>query len=383
MKNNNGEKNANPFLIAGYQSPDYFCDREKETEKIIAALSNNRNITLISPRRMGKTGLIQHVFYNLKEQNEDIYCFYLDIFPTQNLHDFVKVLGENVVGKLDDFSEKVVKTLSAFFKSFRPVFSFDSITGEPSMTMNMQPQQTEQSLKEIFDYLKNTNKRIYIAIDEFQQITEYPEKGVEALLRSYMQFLPGVKFIFAGSKKHLMDEMFSSVNRPFYQSTQKIGLKELPIDTYRQFAVTLFKNHDKILDHQVFDYAYQTLFGHTWYIQLILNHLFALNANHYTEQTVNEIVADILEEENATYKTYCEMITKGQLRLLKAIAAEKKVTEPCRQSFMKQYGLTAPSSVKLALHSLIDKMLIIRDEDGYYYVYDRFFSLWLEKLVYL
>lgn len=178
-----------------------------------------------------------------------------------------------------------------------------------------------------------------------------------------------------------MDEMFSSVNRPFYQSTQKIGLKELPIDTYRQFAVILFKNDNRMLDHQVFDYVYQTLFGHTWYIQLILNHLFALNANHYTEQTVNEIISDILEEENATYKTYCEMITKGQLRLLKAIAAEKKVIEPYGQSFMKQYGLTAPSSVKLALQSLIDKMLIIRDEEGYYYVYDRFFSLWLEKFV--
>lgn len=370
---------VNPFLIAGYHSPYFFCDREKETEKIISALSNDRSITLISPRRIGKTGLIKHVFYKIKEENKNINCFYLDIFSTQNLHDFVTLLCKNVIGKSDDFSEKIMKKLSSFFKSFRPVFTFDSITGEPSIHFDIQPIQTEQSLQEIFEYLKKSGKRIYIAIDEFQQITEYPEKGVEALLRSYMQFLPDVKFIFAGSKKHIMDDMFSSVNRPFYQSTQKIGLKELPIHTYRLFAVNMFKKYNKTLDNQTFDYIYQTLFGHTWYIQLILNHLFALKTDIYTIQDVNEIINNILEEENASYKTYCEIISKGQLKLLKAIAIEKKIASPYEHNFMKRHNLTTPSSIKLALKSLIDKTLIIKDEDDFYYVYDRFFSLWLEK----
>jgi AAA+ ATPase superfamily predicted ATPase len=370
---------ANPFLIAGYNSPRYFCDREKETEKIIDALSNDRNITLISPRRIGKTGLIHHVFYNLKERNTTVHCFYLDIFSTQNLRDFVNLFGKTILGKLDDFSEKVVKNISGFFKSFRPTFTFDAVTGEPSVTLNIQTLHEEQSLQEIFEYLKESDKRIYIAIDEFQQITEYPEKGVEALLRSYIQFLPNVRFIFAGSKKHLMDDMFSSVNRPFYQSTQKIGLKELPVDIYRTFAANIFLDYDKTLDNRVFDYIYHKLFGHTWYIQLVLNHLFSLKTDSYTEQHVNDILNDILEEENATYKTYCEIITKGQLRLLKAIASESRISEPTEQNFMRKYNLTAPSSVKIALKSLIDKTLIIKDEEGFYYVYDRFFSLWLEK----
>jgi len=370
---------ANPFLISGYHSPTYFCDREKETEKLIDALSNNRNVTLISPRRIGKTGIIHHVFYKLKEQRKEVKCFYLDIFSTQNLGDFVNLLGKTVIGKLDDFSEKMLKTLSSFFKSFRPTFTFDVITGEPSASLNIQPHETEQCLQEIFNYLKSSKQDIYIAIDEFQQITEYPEKGVEALLRSYIQFLPNVHFIFAGSKKHLMNEMFSSVHRPFYQSTQKIGLKELPIETYRDFAVNMFAAYNKTLDNKTFDYIYQKMFGHTWYIQLILNHLFALKSDVYTEQNVSTILADILEEENATYKTYCEMITRGQLRVLKSIAVERKVAEPFEQNFMKKHQLTATSSVKLAIKSLMDKMLIIRDDDGFYYVYDRFFSLWLEN----
>ena len=117
--------------------------------------------------------------------------------------------------------------------------------------------------------------------------------------------------------------------------------------------------------------------GHTWYIQLILNQLFSLPKNSYSPQDVEKLIGEILEEENATFKTYCEIITKGQLRLLKAIAAEKKVSEPFEANFMKKYNLTAPSSVRLALKSLADKMLILKDDDGNYFVYDRFFSLWL------
>ena len=373
------KKLNNPFVITGYHSPMYFCDREKETEKLIEALSNNRNVTLISPRRMGKKGLIHHVFHQLSAQNRNTICFYIDIFSTQNLNSFANLFGKTVVGKLDDFSKKMINKLSAFFKSFRPLFTFDATTGEPSISLSIQQDETEQSLQEIFEYLNSSQKNIYIAIDEFQQITQYPEKGVEALLRSYIQFLPNVHFIFAGSKTHLMNEMFSSVHRPFYQSTQKIGLKELPMDTYRNFAVHLFNEYNKTLDPILFDWIYQKMFGHTWYIQLILNHLFASKLPEYSEQTVNEIVNDILEEENATYKTYCEIISKGQLRLLKSIAIERKVAAPFEQSFMKKHHLSAPSSVKLSLKSLIDKTLIIKDENGFYSVYDRFFSLWLAQ----
>ncbi|MDR3217835.1 MAG: ATP-binding protein [Dysgonamonadaceae bacterium] len=369
----------NPFLVAGYNSPNYFCGRELETEKIISALENDRNISLISPRRFGKTGLIHHVFYSLNEQNKSVNCFYLDIFSTQNLHEFVQLFGKTILGKLDEHAEKALKHISAFFKSFRPSLSYDSITGQPELSINIQMERAESSLQEIFAYLQQSGKKCYIAIDEFQQITEYPEKGVEALLRSYMQFSSNVQFIFAGSKKHLMDAMFSAVNRPFYQSTQKIGLKEIPQNTYADFAGKHFAKSKKTLKPELFGLIYNIVLGHTWYIQFILNQLYALQKTQYSELDVKNIIADVLEEENATYKTYCEMLTKGQLRLLTAIAKERKISNPFHFQFMKKHNLTAASSVKLALKSLIDKTLVLND-DGNYFVYDRFFSLWLEKI---
>ena len=372
-------KIKNPFLISGYQGPEYFCDREPESEKIISALINDRNITLISPRRIGKTGLIHHVFHHLGKTDENSRCFYMDIFSTQNLNDFVLLLGKTVLGKLDNYSESLAKKLSAFFKSFRPAFTFDPVSGAPTVTLGIQPEQSETGLREIFDYLGESGKRCYIAIDEFQQITEYPEKGVEALLRSYLQFLPNVKFIFAGSKKHLMDAMFSAAGRPFYQSTQKITLGEIPLETYRAFATGLFARKRKNLGAAVFDHIYNLLLGHTWYVQFVCNQLFALPKTEYGTADVDTLIGEILDGESATYKTYCEIITKGQLRLLKAIAAETKVAEPQESAFVKKHKLTAPSSIHTALKSLLEKMLILKDEDGFYYIQDRFFSLWLNR----
>jgi hypothetical protein len=368
----------NPFLIGGYISPKYFCDREIETSKIISALENERNISLISPRRYGKTGLIHHAFYTIKEQKSDIICIYLDIFSTKNLHDFVQLVAKNVLGQLDNNVEKAIKHFARFFQSFRPTLSYNSITGQPELSISIEHDKTESSLQEIFAYLQQSEKRCYIAIDEFQQITEYPEKGVEALLRSYMQDLHNVKFIFAGSKKHLMDAMFSFVNRPFYQSTQKINIWEIPSNTYCEFAQNIFAANKRNLPTEVFDCIYRMMLGHTWYIQFILNHLFSLKQKDISIIDVNKIIADVLKEENAIYKTYCELLTKGQLRLLTAVAKETKLSSPLSASVMKKYDLTAASSVKLAFKSLEDKTLLLKNEDGHYFVYDRFFSLWLK-----
>jgi AAA+ ATPase superfamily predicted ATPase len=175
------KKPHNPFLLAGYYSPEYFCDREAETAKILSALENDRNISLMSPRRYGKTGLIHHVFHRLSQNDKNTVCIYLDIYSTQNLNDFVKLFAESVLGKMDDSVEKAMRKFASFFKSFRPTLSYDALSGKPELSVKIEPESLEKSLQELFSYLKQSDRRCYIAIDEFQQVAEYPEKGTEAL----------------------------------------------------------------------------------------------------------------------------------------------------------------------------------------------------------
>jgi AAA+ ATPase superfamily predicted ATPase len=129
----------NPFLIYAYAGPKYFCDRIEETEHLISALRNGRNVTLMSPRRMGKTGLIQNVFHQIRRDYPEAACFYMDIFSTTCLDDFIIQFGQTVIGKLDNLSQKTLAAISGFFKNCRLVFFPDVLTGVPQATLDFQP----------------------------------------------------------------------------------------------------------------------------------------------------------------------------------------------------------------------------------------------------
>lgn len=370
-------KPYNPFLISGYYSPEYFCDRKIESDTIINAMHNNRNITLVAPRRMGKTGLIKHVFYKLQEEQPNIVTLYIDIYSTQNLGDFVRLLANAILGKLDSEPQKAINRISKFIKSCRPVFTIDEFTGAPRVSLDIVPEQEQATLKEIFDYIASADKRCYIAIDEFQQITEYPECGVEALLRSYIQFIPNANFIFAGSKQHIMEQMFLNAKKPFYLSTQILTLGAICEEAYYKFADELFKTQNNSLPQDVFHNIYSGVSGHTWYIQNILNRLYSYGTK-INEELVKYAVNEVVRENSYIYESLLSAYPRSCTSLLKAISKEGCVKEINAGSFISKYNLKTPSSVSSALKKLIDKELVYKSDKGYI-VYDRFMNIWLRS----
>lgn len=367
----------NPFLISGYHSPEFFCDRKNETKTIISALHNGRNVTLIAPRRMGKTGLIHHSFYNIKEENAEIITLYMDILSTQNLGDFVKLFAETVLGKLDSVPQKALSRIGKFIRSIRPVFTFDELTGLPQTSIDITSANEESTLKEVFNYLASSEKRCYIAIDEFQQITEYPEKGVEALLRSYIQFLPNVNFIFAGSKKHIMQKMFTSSTRPFYQSTQILNIGEIERREYANFAIENFAKKNLKISEDTFNAMYDRFEGHTWYIQNLLNRLYAYGEEVNLE-SVEFAINQVVSEYSYSYIDLLNSLTASNVRLIEAIASEECVKEIYAGEFISKYKLTGASSVSASLTKLEENEIVYKSENGYI-IYDRFMSEWLRK----
>lgn len=335
------ERLNNPFVIYGYKGAEYFCDRQKETETIMRALHNERNVALISPRRIGKTGLIHHAFAQITNEHPDIRCFYMDINATRNLQQFVEL----------------------FAKTF-------SIT--------VSNEQKEESLKHVLDYLKDSDKRIYVAIDEFQQISEYPEKNVEALFRSHIQFIPNVVFVFAGSKQHIMAEMFTSAKRPFYQSSQMLSLSPIDKKVYCEFANNLMEKKCMKLSEDVFGYVYDVVDGQTWYVQHILNRLYDIGGEIDIRLVNDTIMTSVMEQEVA-FLNYYESLTYNQSQLLLAIARDKAVESVLSQDFIHRHSLPASSSVSLALKALIEREFVYK-YNGKFIIYDRFFAIWLRNL---
>ena len=370
---------TNPFIYQGYESPKYFCDREVETKTLLSHLKNGRNVTLITPRRIGKTGLIKNTFYHLKEQEKDATCLYIDIFATKNLHDFVELLGVMVINEIVRKNASFIEKTISFFSALRPVLSMDPLTGEPSVSITVEPSKEDITIQSIFNYLNDSEQEVYIAIDEFQQIAEYPEKGTEALLRSYIQFAQHVHFIFSGSKFHLMAEIFGSPKHPFYQSTEMMGLKPLDSDVYYDFCLQFFKEKGGNIEKDIFEYLYNMFEGHTWYIQCIMNRLYEANTNVESTEQVNAAILSILAGREPQFESLSQFFTDNQFSLLKAIAKEGIVAQPTAGRFIKSHNLSGASSTKAALKVLENKELVYRKPEGYI-IYDRFMDLWLKRL---
>lgn len=370
----------NPFVYQGYVSPDYFCDRTVETEELIGNLQNGRNTVLISPRRIGKTGLIKNAFYQLQRTEKDAVCIYIDIMSTKSQHEFVQMLGTAIAQDVLSREQQALKRLLTFFGSWRPVFSTDPLTGQPTVSVSMEPRQSDLTMKTIFDYLVQSRREIYIAIDEFQQITNYPETGTEALLRSFIQFAPNVHFVFSGSKRHLMTQIFTLPERPFYQSTVSMGLLPLHKEIYYDFASRFFEAKKGSLSQVVFDDLYDRLRGVTRSIQLLLNRLYETERHVTNGQQVNEAIQHIVNSGAMQYEELSSFLTTNQLSLLIAIAKDSCVESPQSNSFITANNLPSASSVKTALDLLLDKDLVQRTEKGYM-VSNFFFETWLKRLL--
>lgn len=368
-------KLENPFLTRGYAGPSYFCDRVAETKTLVAALSNGRDVTLVAPRRYGKTGLIHNAFAEMSQSHAIVY---LDIFALENLTSFVQAFSSAVLGQLDTTSERIGKKILTFFKSCRPTMTPQE-DGSFEFSFNLVPSQARATLKDTFEYIASRNRKIVIAIDEFQQIRNFPEKGVEALLRSYVQFAPNAHFVFAGSQKHMMDEMFVSPKGPFYQSTQLMSLGAIDPAKYSDFAMRFFRESGRHFDPAAFAHLYGRFEGVTWYVQTVLNRIWASGRGLDSAAQIDETISGIVDEASLFYHDLLLSQTAAERSILKAIGREGAVKSISSAGFIRRYDLPSGSTIRSAAANLKKRDLIYPAENGII-VYDRFFGLYLSRL---
>ena len=369
---------SNPFITSGYVSDDYFCDREKESKELIKTLTNGNNLAIISPRRMGKTGLIQHCFHQ-PEISQNYNCFFIDIYATNNLKEFVFKLGKEIFETLKPQGKKFIESFFSIISSLRPAFKLDTVTGAPTFDIGIgEIAEAAFSLEQIFKYLEAADKPCIVAIDEFQQIANYSENNIEAVLRTHIQHCKNTSFIFAGSQRHLMQNIFFSSSRPFYQSVSLLQLKAINEQLYIDFVKKNFSRENKEISDELVSLVYRLFDGHTWYIQNVFNELYFLieNGEDCTLELVQEAVENKIASYEPLYSGTLSLLSERQKEMLYAIANEGKATAINSASFIKKHGLLSSSSVQTAVKQLLDKE-IITSENNIYQVYDRFFGLWL------
>ena len=369
----------NPFFIGRYVDKQYFCDREKDTETLVRHILNGRNVALISPRRLGKSGLIHHTF--AQDVIKDRYTtIYVDIYATKDLCEMVKALSEAIVkavGQKKSWHEKFF----SFIKSLRVGFHIDAVSGEPSFDIGIGDiENPDKTIRELFDYMEASEKPCILAIDEFQQIREYPQTNTEAFIRSLVQQCSRTSFIFCGSKRHTMTDIFYSPAKPFFQSVISQSLKPIPMETYVEFAGRMFSQRRKILDRAAAEAIYRMFYGCTWYMQMMMNEMFALTKEGMTCTTeyIDFAWDNIIMAQEDRYQAILYGLAPKQKQLLQAIARDRIVEGITSSDFVKRHRLVSASSVQAALKPLL-KNDIVTCEEGIYRIYDYFFADYLAK----
>ena len=369
----------NPFVIGKYVDKQYFCDREKESQQLVHHIVNGRNVAIMSERRLGKTGLIEHVFTNCIPDGYE--TFLIDIYTCKNLREMVYLLANEVFRKIAK-SQSLLKRLLGIVRSLKTTLSYDAVTGIPELEVGLgEIHQPEVTLDEIFHYLETSDKMCIVAIDEFQRIADFEEENIEALLRTKIQHLKNTQFIFAGSERHLLEGIFNDPVRPFYNSVVFMHLRPIDRAEYITFCQRLFALYDKTVSDLLVSHLYDCFQGITWYLQLSMNEAFTLaeRGGHVDEESYGLILNHMVDSKRFTFEDRYASLTEKQKTVLMAVAAEfPKELTLTSQDLIAKYNLKTASSVQTALKGLTEKG-ILSDFHGVKRPTDLLFMLWLKN----
>lgn len=292
----------------------------------------------------------------------------------------VFALSKEILEELKPSGKKALQLFWKSVKSLHTSVSFD-INGTPSLSLGLGDiQAPATTLDEIFHYLNHADKPCLVAIDEFQQIAGYAEDNVEATLRTYVQHCSNAHFIFAGSQRHIMGNMFLTPSRPFYQSVSMMHLESIPLAKYTAFAQLHFAQAGKSITDETVETIYRRFDGITWYMQKVLHTLYDMTPAQGTCEVkmVEEAIRQIIDSFKFTYSEILFRIPEKQKELLIAITKEGKAKAITSAAFIKKYKLSSSSSVQSALKGLLEKDFITQ-ELGIYQIYDQFLGIWLKE----
>ena len=367
---------SNPFVIGKYVDKDFFCDREKESEMLVHHIVNGRHVAIMSERRLGKTGLIEHVFANSLPDGYE--PFLIDIYTCKNLREMVYLLASEVFKKIAR-KQSMLERLMRMVRSLKTTISYEVVTGFPEISFGLgEIQQPEVTLDEILGYLESSDAVCIVAIDEFQKIASFEEENVEALLRTKIQHLKKTQFIFAGSERHLQEGIFSNPVRPFYNSVVFMQLLPIEVGVYVKFCQQLFLKYEKSVSPALVERLYECFQGITWYLQLSMNEAFTMaeRGGCVDEEAYDQILNHL--SKRFTFEDRYASLTEKQKTVLMAIASEfpNQVTLTS-QNFITRYNLKTSSSVQTAVKGLVEKG-ILSDNHGVRRPTDLLFMLWLK-----
>lgn len=364
----------NPFFYGSVVSGNHFCNRTKELQELIYNMQSGLNLFLYAPRRFGKTSLVLKA---IKQSNME-YIF-LDFMSLIDERGFINEYFNAISKNIDTPTEKIVK----FFKNtlnIRPNITVNfTDSGEPNFKLDFFTKEQKTTLKEVLElpylYAKHKNKKVIVAFDEFQEVTRL---GIENTLRSVVQHHENhVSYVFFGSKKSMMKELFLDTKRAFYKSVKHVNIKEISKSEWTKYIQNGFEKYNKTISNECINIILQASKCFPYYTQQISYELFSKTEKVATQNIVLDTINFILQgEEDLFLSDFSHLSTNQKKALFLLIYAngEKIYT----QETMQEFNFTS-SSLKKAIEGLLSKDVIDLKEKKYYFQ-DPLFEMYLKRL---
>jgi len=372
----------NPFVYGKEVSGDDFCNRSDEIKELYRDTVNSQNVIIFSQRRLGKTSLIGEVLK--RSRNKGILAVYVDLYATLTeedlVHMYAKAVSESLFGKFD----KTLKRTHEFFKKIRPRLTIDE-TGKPTYSIDVDKREVlpllEDALEAVRRYVEKKKKKAVVVFDEFQQIGQFKTDRAEKIMRSSIQKHKNISYIFMGSKKHLIFDMFNNPNKPFYKSAKPFPLIKIDEEELAGFIQGKFKSTKKQLPVSMAKKLISICESHPYYVQYLCHIIWerAIDREIVKESDISASLELLLSRESVTYEATWNLLTIKQKQVLLALAKAAPGEKIFSSPFLAEHNLGSASSIQRTSHSLIEKDLIDKERDSYT-VIDIFFKKWLIKL---
>lgn len=287
------------------------------------------------------------------------------------------------MNQLESNLDRLLKTVGSALRSIKLNFSIDPATGNTSISPAFEPVDERTLLEELMNILQkySEKRRLAVAFDEFQEVADYSEAGFEKRLRAFIQQHAGICYIFAGSRRHLMTEMFNSSKRAFYKLADSFPLDKIETRHYIPWVQKLFRKKGVEIDAGLIAEIAERFENHPMYLQQFLFKLWDESGKErLSAALIDKIEKSIVTNSSLEYTLLWETLSVNQKKTLKLILLNDGVN---------LFSADALSAVKLKTGSLVTKTLasLIRKEiivkNGKYAVQDVVFKKWLQKTLQL
>ena len=372
-----------PFLYGQAVSGQNFTDRKSETARLVANFTHGINTILISPRRLGKTSLVKKAITCI--DSKDHIPVFLDIYDCRDEFDLYERLSTSILKATSPSTDSLMRNITEFIGRVAPKISVSPDGGMSDYSFSLGLAPKDYSPEEILDLpekiARKRHKHLIICIDEFQQIGEFPDSsGVQKRMRGIWQHQENVTYCFFGSKKHMMEKIFSDRSMPFFQFGEMIHLGKIDTAEWVEYISRQFSEGGKEISADLAARLCESVDNYSSYVQQLSWNLFVLTEKAATEEDLRQAVLDTLAQNSSLFTEQIRGLSTYQMNFLKAVAGGLH-NGFTTGKVLSTYRLGTKSNIKVLIDSLREKELI-EVTDGGVYLSDPVFQKWLLALSY-